>query len=359
MATYPHIDAGERLCLAYLQGKCSSKTCQRAHEEPQWRQLLPSVPRDDEDPNYALSFDFEGTEWLPFLEAHSYVVLRGIVPAEDCDGVVAEFQDRVNELRGAAGIAGPAIDFQQPSAEAWETENWPMRSKFLVNEPALGPRAFAARTLPQVHAVWSRIFGTDKLWSSVDALGIMRATRALPHADGTFADRLDWEVSLPPHWDCSPWEYTRELAKGYPRKYQGLVALVDTPEEVGGFCVVPGMARHLPLWLAKVPEPAQPVHSYHPSDKAVTDRMQRVPLRKGDLVIWDNGCTHANFRNTSSEAMRLALYLRYMPADPLSARRDSRAPNLMLEQYGHLLPPDVFADLSPRARRLLSLDKYS
>jgi hypothetical protein len=40
------------------------------------------------------------------------------------------------------------------------------------------------------------------------------------------------------HWDWNPWIQTAAEAAGAPEVYQGLIALVDCPEEVGGFLAV-------------------------------------------------------------------------------------------------------------------------
>lgn len=45
--------------------------------------------------------------------------------------------------------------------------------------------------------------------------------------------------------------------------------------------------------------------SYHPpSNDALCGRLMHVPLKAGQLVIWDSGSLHANFANKSS-AMRV------------------------------------------------------
>eukprot|EP00039_Didymoeca_costata_P008747 m.115730 g.115730 ORF g.115730 m.115730 type:complete len:373 (+) comp14214_c0_seq8:67-1185(+) len=362
------VEAGERLCVEYLRGKCKEKCVHgKEHREPDWKELIPPVPRDEEDPRYARSYDPNNTEqWLPFLEAYGYVVLRGVAGEDECDLVSSEYQNRVNALRHekqARGgkLSGPDIDFRVPSLEAWATDNWPVKSKFLMKEPALGRQAFATRTSPRMHDVWSHVFGSRRLWSSVDAFGTMRATKQIPSLNtSTVEDRPDWEVALKPHWDCNPWRYQREVDKGRSRMYQGLVALVDSTEEVGGFCVVPGTSKHLPIWLARMPEPngSGRLKSFHPTDSCFRERMQRVPVRKGDLVIWDTGSVHGNYRNTSSTTMRLCLYVRYMPADARSIDFDTRAPAAMLEKNRRVLPKNAFEGLSKDALQLLSLAPY-
>jgi hypothetical protein len=64
-------------------------------------------------------------------------------------------------------------------------------------------------------------------------------------------DKPEWRYHLKPHWDLNPWVYVQNLAKGDPPMYQGLVALDNCPEEVGGFCTVPGSTRFLTTYTTE------------------------------------------------------------------------------------------------------------
>jgi ectoine hydroxylase-related dioxygenase (phytanoyl-CoA dioxygenase family) len=51
------------------------------------------------------------------------------------------------------------------------------------------------------------------------------------------------------HWDWNPWIQTAAEAAGAPEVYQGLIALVDCPEEVGGFLAVAGSTNYTRDWV--------------------------------------------------------------------------------------------------------------
>jgi len=64
-------------------------------------------------------------------------------------------------------------------------------------------------------------------------------------------------------------------------------------------------------------------------------KLQKVPLRKGEMVIWNGGSVHCNFRNNDSK-MRLIQFVRMLPNDPFCIERDKRAAPAMLSD------PQVF-----------------
>ncbi len=127
-----------------------------------------------------------------------------------------------------------------------------------------------------IYKVFCHIFGEKRLWCSIDKWGIFRGTKGLKFEDDAGhiieMDRPDWRYQLRPHWypffpesnfirDVNPWVHVKQMqAKEWPMygvlvphagsndSNQGLVALDDCPEEVGGFQTVPGSANYLPLW---------------------------------------------------------------------------------------------------------------
>jgi hypothetical protein len=105
-----------------------------------------------------------------------------------------------------------------------------------------------------------------KLWCTIDKWGLMRGSKDLVWRQGTSrapsaadeasvetetmtVDRPDWRWNLHPHWDWNPWVYQAMVDRGLPRMYQGIIALDDCPEEVGGHITIPGSAAYLPHWV--------------------------------------------------------------------------------------------------------------
>jgi len=131
---------------------------------------------------------------------------------------------------------------------------------------------------------FTNIFGTDDLLTMIDRWGIMRPSR----------DRPDWKWQLEPHVDVNPWTYTKEIQQGYPRIYQGVLSLVNSYDHwctTGGFSVVPGSANALPEWTKRFNDPTNglSVSYHHRKDDPFYNKLQRIPLRKGEICIWDSG----------------------------------------------------------------------
>jgi len=307
----------------------------------------------DED-GYAVAVDpINADELRQRMDQYGLVVAR-VLPRENCSAAV-------HELFNECGVpyGGPP--------ENWESDRWPSQGRFLYgegeNRTAKGAAAMSNRTHPSVHQVFTALFaGEDRLWVSADTYGVMRPTVGLPFPtpDGKmeFRDRLDWRWSLKLHWDCNPWALQEEIEAGSPGMFQGLVALVDCPEECGGFSAVPGSKRFLPK---------QPGHSryginltpgmvngkaYVPEKSLLHSFVQHFPLRAGDMVIWDSRTAHANFPNMG-EHFRLVQFATMMRADEELENRGGYWARRLIRNV------DVVGqDITSAGRCLLGLDRW-
>ena len=200
------------------------------------------------------------------LQKDGYLVVPGMVPADLCQAVVADIEWHVaGDEHGEPSL---------PDGYGW-VEMYHHQSMWDV------------RQYPAVHAVFAELFGTEKLWVSID-----RCNCKYPldeHAEGhSFI-----------HWDACVNERPRPFA------IQGVVALADTDETMGGFRCLPGLYRNLDTWLAgqpcgKAQSPfLRPPYPYGP--------VVKVPMRAGDLLVWDGFLPHGNGPNRGSLA-RFAQY---------------------------------------------------
>jgi len=155
------------------------------------------------------------------------------------------------------------------------------------------------RQLPELHAIFSAIYATEKLWVSLDR-GSFKVPSAM-HEDGFKMDAV--------HWDSDP-RTQRTLA------VQGLVYLTDTPAEQGAFAMVPQLYRELDRWLA-TPRSDADVRRPDVSDYPL------VPLAgtQGSLVIWHRRMPHTSLPNTTGSP-RLVQYVTMDPARDDDARRE-------------------------------------
>jgi len=181
--------------------------------------------------------------------------------------------------------------------------------------------------------------------------------------------RDSWKGSLSVHWDCNPWKFLEstiasaklhnnssssltcaalELAQAnldpkliaeqvediiqtpdhyfigenndtnsHPIKMQGLVALTDCRECDGGFCIVPGFNKHFLDWAAKTKSFYADKLTGHfvnvPKGDKMLQQVQKIPIPKGSLLVWNNNMPHANFENDSNR-FRMVQYIKMFPA---------------------------------------------
>nr|WP_309689162.1 phytanoyl-CoA dioxygenase family protein [Armatimonas sp.] len=217
-----------------------------------------------------------------FFDANGYVVVKNVVPKALCDAVIA------------AEYA--FLGFSPDTPENWY--QLPLQRGGML-EIYQHQALWDTRQHPSVHDVFSEIYGTEKLWVSID-----RANFNPPvHPEHREYDHLGMI-----HWDIDPME-----AHIAPFRVQGVLYLSDTPAERGGFCCVPGHHKLIERWAAtreRIPgAPEEGKRS--PKDKS---EITVVPIaaEAGDFVIWSTRLLHGNGRNLSDQP-RLAQYITMSP----------------------------------------------
>ena len=85
-------------------------------------------------------------------------------------------------------------------------------------------------------------------------------------------------------------------------------------------------------------KPEKQVHSFYLGKKNAKNMYkykQMIPLRKGELVVWDMRQFHGTFTNTSSQP-RIGQFVRYIPEADWSQKLDRFSPNSVYEKYPEL-----------------------
>ena len=267
-----------------------------------------------------------------FFRENGYVVAHNIVPPENLRATI----DLIWEFLGM-DPKDPADWYRPPLSPGGMLEVY--QHQALWNN----------RQHPQVHRAFSEILGTENLWVSFDRVNMKPPRRA---------DHPEYDHKGFIHWDTD----TSKLPK--PLAVQGVLALTDTTDEMGGFQGVPELFRDLPQWVARQPAGRNP-HAPDLTGFQITP----IPAQAGDLVIWNTLFPHGNGHNVSGRP-RLAQYITMFPApqdnqalrqDRILRWRDRIAPN------AHWAPGDprhweqehaATADLTPLGRRLLGLDAW-
>ena len=264
------------------------------------------------------------------------LVVPGVVSSEEVEACRAEFHGAllarygvdVNNLAATAGNLGRASStngaggildvfyepFQLRLAESPQIVSilcdlWrEMRDTYTAEQQAdMDP----GRALAAVDRVCFRV--NDAISSSASVGGKKRQTL---------------QRHLAPHLDCCPHQVSGGSKAVKWRPIQCFVALTDCLEENrGGLeacfghhlafsswsdCRINSVSTGLPAPCVGEFTPIRPVE-----DSDIISRMQHVPCRAGDLVLWDNRIPHANARSNTG-CTREVVYLKLMPHCPLN-----------------------------------------
>ncbi|KAL6078392.1 Sodium channel protein type 8 subunit alpha [Balamuthia mandrillaris] len=355
--------------------KAASVEAAPQRTEEQWKQLFEPYPSSPD--GYLRSFEpEESQEYLAMLRKYGFCIVR-VLSAEECrETVDALFLD-VNHLYRTKRLQPQKPKGEQQKEEeeeekvekddptTWQTKRWPSGRKFLFDAPTFAAKAFENRTSENVYKTFCSIYeGREQLWCSIDKWGVARGTTALPwrHEDGTstLVDKPEWGWDLKLHWDLNPWVYVDSLDQSppLPPMYQGLIALEDGPTEVGCTMVVPGSAAFLPTFVRENAAPHRRwVQINVPEDHPMQRYAQHIPLRKGEMLIWDAGSAHSASANRSSK-MRLYQFVRMLPATEECEERDKYAPRRIMRKY-----PDAVdyaaLPLSDLGKKLIGLQPWT
>ena len=304
------------------------------------------LPKDSDD--FIVSFQVEQKEeMLAFFERHGVVVVANVLTDEECQRSVDEVWLFLREMFNRT------IDRDKP--ETW-SKGWPTFSQFgmLGNERWLYPQACDNRQNSQIYQVFQILLGERELWVNVTRAGLMRPTRDIffPSLHQT-EDRPEWKtMSEWLHLDMNPltgrastygFEHVAEgnfdkssdplTAEQKPtnngmrtRKLQAILALDDCREEDGGFHAVPGFQHFISTWTKQNEQvcfdtnrSGDPTTVQIPAEDPIRQHIQRFPIRKGSLLVWDARLPHGNYPNDSNR-MRIVQYLHMAPVSDQSIR---------------------------------------
>lgn len=204
------------------------------------------------------------------------------------------------------------------------------------------------RQEPKVYNAFVDIWGTEKLWVTID-----RANLNFPIRPG-----FDYKAFI--HWDYDP--------ETKPINVQGVLALADqTDEEMGGFQCIPWLYRHYDEWKLKQPENR---NRFQPDIAGLEQHIVKVKLEAGDLLIFNSLQPHGIRANKSVDKVRIAQYIAMMPAqeddDALRSWRINSWKNRVAPE-GYAFPGDprkweqtkyTTAELSSLGRKLLGSESW-
>jgi hypothetical protein len=268
-----------------------------------------------------------------FFQENGYVVVPNAAPQESLDAVI----DTLWEFLG--------MDPNDP-------EDWyrpPLKPGGMV-EIYQAQSLWDNRQAPRIHRAFSELFGTERLWVSIDRANFK------PPAHPAHPD-YDHKGFM--HWDTDTSNIRRDRLH-----VQGVLYLADTDADQGGFQCAPDLYRNLEAWIETQPSDRNP---------RVPDltgfEVKPIPGKAGDLLIWNALLPHGNGHNVAKKP-RFAQFISMFPApegreehrrERIAQWREHRPPGngvfpgdprKIEEQFGRP------AELTPLGRKLLGLDLW-
>jgi Phytanoyl-CoA dioxygenase (PhyH) len=274
-------------------------------------------------------------DWV-FWTTNGYVVIKNAVPKEQ----VKKLADYLWEYEGK----------KADDAETWYAKpNVEMQMKELYNTGMVEiynhQYMWDNRQYPKVYQAFADVWGTEKLWVTIDRVNL------------NFPIRPGFEYKGFIHWDYDP--------ETKPQNVQGVLALADqTDETMGGFQCVPELFRTYDTW--KLTQPEDRDH-YKPDTSGF--EIVKVKLEAGDLLIFNSLEPHGIRANTSGDKVRIAQYISMMPAQEENEELRQWRINSWKNRdamEGYAFPGDPLkrekqnpiAELTPLGQKLLGLVKW-
>lgn len=214
---------------------------------------------------------------------NGYVVVKNAVSKQQAARTAAflwEFEEKDPN--------DPATWYTEPRAEMQMKELIGSGMVEVYNHPIL----WENRQEPRIYEAFVDIWGTEKLWVTID------------RANLNFPARPGFEFKGFIHWDYDP--------DTKPQNVQGVLALADqTDENMGGFQCIPELFRTYDTW--KLTQPADR-NRFQPDITGFEDKLVKVKLEAGDLLIFHSALPHGIRPNQSGNKVRIAQYISMMPA---------------------------------------------
>ncbi|NQW26495.1 MAG: phytanoyl-CoA dioxygenase family protein [Flammeovirgaceae bacterium] len=247
------------------------------------------------------------TDW-EFWKENGYVVIKNAVDVSQADQTAAflwEFEEK--------NPKDPATWYTPPRAEMKMKELAGTGMVELYNHQCLWDN----RQTEKVHQAFADIWGTEKLWVTID------------RANLNFPIRPGFEYKGFIHWDYDP--------QTKPQNVQGVLALADqTDENMGGFQCVPYLYRHYDTWKLSQPKDR---NRFQPDMTGLENELIKVSLKAGDLLIFNSCLAHGIRPNRSENKVRMAQYLSMMPAE----EDNESLKNWRINSWQHRIAPEGYA----------------
>ena len=247
-------------------------------------------------------------EQWKFWKYNGYVVIKNAITSEKAKETAAflwEFEEK-DPNNQETWYTAPRAEMQMKELEGTgmvEVYN----NQYLWNN----------RQTQKVYDSFVDVWGTEKLWVTID------------RANLNFPMRPGYQYKGFIHWDYDPEMKSQNV--------QGVLALADQQDEdMGGFQCIPWLFRNYDTWKLTQPEERD---YFKPDIKGLEDRIVKVPMEAGDLLIFNSSLPHGIRPNHSDSKVRIAQYISMMP----SQKDDEDIKEWRINSWKNRISPEGFA----------------
>ncbi|CAJ1961445.1 unnamed protein product [Cylindrotheca closterium] len=298
------------------------------------------IPLEEDDARYSQSFavDEATSETVQdFFEAFGFVVFRDVISSDECSQTIDSMWSHLEKIT--------------PSLERENGATWDLgfssfgSPKDNSSEVVFEPFMLRLRQHPLVVQCFASILKSTEIICSHDRWLMHRPTKV---RNGVF--RSDWATKPNVHLDLNPPEFVdnmyyseimhrldrldyasrknraflsenNDVHQLFGRVVQGILNLDDLPcdENGGGTLLIPGSHRCFDKWAKSISRDKLGCSSYRFGPEMIAVA-QRVTMRAGSLVIWDQRLIHGSTTNKSSR-MRYGIPIRFFSAGQMSSKR--------------------------------------
>lgn len=222
------------------------------------------------------TFSLEDTDaWKAYLDENGFVVIKQVA---DTNHILKATSLMWNFLESL----GTGIKKDDP--ETWKNANWPHAlGTGIISQYGIGQSDFMwyCRLIGNVRKIFELIWNDKDLLVSFDGAGLFRSSDYPINAGGPWF-----------HIDQNPTYQPGRCA------VQGMLNLIPSRKQDGGFMVVPGSHRHYNTLTELKIGQGEPNRRFF----SVTDRMAiyqgvqpvKVEAGSGDFILWDSRTAHCN-----------------------------------------------------------------
>ena len=203
---------------------------------------------------------FSFDDWMFWLE-NGYIVVKNAVTKQQAKKTASflwEFEEKDSQ--------DPSTWYSPPRAEMKMKELAGTGMVELYNHQYL----WENRQERKIYESFVDIWGTEKLWVTID------------RANLNFPIRKNFEYKSFIHWDYDP--------DTKPQNVQGVLALDDQIDlNMGGFQCIPWLYKNYNIWKKSQPKNRD---RFKPDISGLKDKIVKVPLEAGDLLIFNSTLPH-------------------------------------------------------------------